>query len=156
MATMVNAPQAGDVAPDFTLTDTHGTSVRLSDLRGQSVLVVFFPFAFSGTCTSELCELRDNIGEFEKSGIRMLGITCDSVFALKAWAQAEGIEFDLLSDFWPHGEVARAYGVLDEGDGLALRGSFLIDAEGIVRWSVVNGAGQRRDLSGYREALAAV
>lgn len=154
MAPVKGVPGPGDPAPDFTLPDTHGTPVRLADLRGAPVLVVFFPFAFSGTCTSELCELRDNIEDFEESGVRILGITCDSVFSLRAWAQVEGIDFELLSDFWPHGDVARAYGVLDENDGLAVRGSFLVDADGIVRWSVVNGRGQRRELDGYREALA--
>jgi len=146
-------PGPGDPAPDFTLRDTHGTPVHLADLRGGPVLLVFYPFAFSGICTGELCELRDNIEDFEAAGVTLLGISCDSVFAQKAWSEQEGFEFDLLSDFWPHGDVARAYGVLDEADGLALRGSFLVDADGIVRWSVVNPRGQRRDLDGYRRAL---
>ncbi|SMF53272.1 peroxiredoxin [Cellulosimicrobium cellulans J34] len=143
----------GDPAPDFTLPDTHGTPVHLADLRGGPVLLVFYPFAFSGICTGELCELRDNLEEFEAAGVTLLGISCDSVFTQKAWAAQEGFEFDLLSDFWPHGDVARAYGVLDEDNGLALRGSFLLDADGIVRWSVVNPRGQRRDIDGYRRAL---
>ncbi|WP_407671907.1 peroxiredoxin [Oerskovia douganii] len=146
----------GDLAPDFTLTDTHGTPVRLADLRGGPVLLVFVPFAFSGTCTSELCELRDNIAEFETAGVSLYAISCDPVFSLKAWAAQEGYTFDLLSDFWPHGEVARRYGVFDDADGLAVRGSFLIDSGGVVRWSVVNPRGQRRDLAGYRAALASL
>ena len=146
-------PGPGDPAPDFALPDTHGTPVHLADLRGGPVLLVFYPFAFSGICTGELCELRDNLEEFEAAGVTLLGISCDSVFAQKAWTAQEGFEFDLLSDFWPHGDVARAYGVLDEDNGLALRGSFLLDADGIVRWSVVNPRGQRRDLDGYRRAL---
>ena len=144
----------GDVAPDFTLTDTHGTPVRLSDLRGGPVLLVFVPFAFSGTCTSELCELRDNIEDFETAGVTLFAISCDPVFSLKAWAAQEGYTFELLSDFWPHGEVSRQYGVFDDARGLAIRGSFLIDADGVVRWSVVNPRGQRRDLAGYKAALA--
>ncbi|GAB2475261.1 peroxiredoxin [Xylanimonas ulmi] len=146
----------GDPAPDFTLPDTHGTPVHLADLRGEPALVVFFPFAFSGICTGELCELRDNIEEFESAGVRLLAISTDPVFALKAWQQQEGYGFDLLSDFWPHGQVARAYGVLDEERGHALRGSFLIDADGVVRWAVVNPRGQRRDLEAYRTALAQI
>ena len=149
--------QAGDPAPDFTLQDTHGTPVHLADaLADGPVLLVFFPFAFSGICTGELCELRDNIEEFETAGVRLLAVSTDPVFALKAWQQQEGYSFDLLSDFWPHGEVARAYGVLDEKDGNALRGTFLIDADGVVRWSVVNPRGQRRDLEAYRSALAEI
>ncbi|PFG32845.1 peroxiredoxin [Sanguibacter antarcticus] len=151
---MVSGPLVGALAPDFTLSDTHGTPVTLSALRGTAVLVVFFPFAFSGICTGELCELRDNIADLETAGVRLLALSCDAVFAQKAWAEQEGFTFELLSDFWPHGDVARRYGVFDAERGLAIRGSFLLDAEGIVRWSVVNERSQSRDLAGYREALA--
>lgn len=144
----------GDPAPDFELPDTHGTPVRLSGLRGNPVVVVFFPFVFSGICTSELCELRDNISEFADRGARLLAISTDAMFAQRAWAESEGFGFDLLSDFWPHGATARAYGVLDETSGHALRGSFLVDADGVVRWTVVNPRGQARELDGYRRALA--
>jgi peroxiredoxin len=118
------------------------------------VLVVFFPFAFSGICTGELCELRDNIADFETAGVTLYAVSCDAVFAQKAWAEQEGFGFELLSDFWPHGEAARSYGVFDPERGLALRGSFLVGADGALRWSVVNERSQRRDLAGYREALA--
>jgi len=150
------APVAGDVAPDFVLADTHGTPVELRALRGAPVLVVFVPFAFSGTCTGELCELRDNLSLFADAGVELLVISTDPVFSLKAWAQQEGYTFALLSDFWPHGAVAKEYGVFDENRGMAVRGSFLIDAEGVVRWSVVNAPGEPRDLSGYRKALASL
>jgi mycoredoxin-dependent peroxiredoxin len=146
--------QVGDPAPDFSLTDTHGSPVSLAELRGTPVVLVFVPFAFSGTCTGELCELRDNIGVFDAAGTRLLVVSCDPMYALRAWAEQEGYGFDLLSDFWPHGEVATAYGVFDAERGRALRGSFLVDADGVVRWAVVNPAGQARDLAGYREALA--
>lgn len=148
------SPGLGALAPDFTLTDTHGTPVTLSEQRGGPVLVVFFPFAFSGICTGELCELRDSLAEFQTAGVTLFAVSCDAVFAQKAWAEQEGFGFDLLSDFWPHGEVARRYGVFDDERGLALRGSFLVDAEGVLRWKVVNERSQRRDLAGYREALA--
>ncbi|GAA1991991.1 peroxiredoxin [Isoptericola halotolerans] len=148
------APRAGDPAPDLTLPDTHGTPTHLADLRGESVLVVFFPFAFSGTCTGELRELHENVEDFEAAGVRLLAVSTDPVFALKAWHEVEGFGFDLLSDFWPHGAAARAYGIFDESSGHALRGSFLIDADGIVRWSVVRPRGRRRDLEDYRAALA--
>lgn len=148
--------QVGDLAPDFVLNDTHGTPVRLSELRGTPVVVVFVPFAFSGTCTGELCELRDNISVFDDAGVRLLAISCDSMFALRAWAEQEHYTFDLLTDFWPHGAVAREYGVFAADSGLAVRGSFLIDADGVLRWSVVNPRSQARSLAGYLEALASL
>ena len=150
------AVQPGCVAPDLTLPDTHGTPVRLAALRGGAVALVFVPFAFTGTCTGELCELRDNLRLFEAAGVRLLVASCDPVPSLRAWDAQEGFGFDLLSDFWPHGAAARAYGVFDAERGRALRGSFLIDADGVVRWTVVNPAGQARDLAGYRAALAAL
>lgn len=152
----VAPPRAGDPAPDLTLPDVHGTPVTLSELRGTPVLVVFFPFAFSGICTGEMCEIRDNLEDFEASGVRVLAISCDPVYALRAWSEQEGYDFDLLSDFWPHGEAARAYGVFDEERGLAIRGSFLLDEDGIVRWSVVNQRGEKRPFSGYHQALTLV
>lgn len=148
---MVGAP-----APDFSMPDTHGTPVTLASLRGAPAVLVFVPFAFSGTCTGELCELRDNLAEFAAAGVRLLGVSCDPMFSLRAWAEHEGYTFDLLSDFWPHGAASRAYGVFDEASGHALRGSFLVDAEGVLRWSVVNPRGQARPLAAYREALAAL
>lgn len=148
------APAVGAPAPDLTLPDTHGTPVTLSQLRGTPVALVFFPFAFSGICTGELCELRDNIAAFDEAGVRLLAVSCDPMFTQRAFAEQEGYTFDLLSDFWPHGAAARAYGVFDEGTGHALRGSFLVDAQGVLRWSVVNPRGQARPLAAYREALA--
>ncbi|WP_298456835.1 peroxiredoxin [uncultured Cellulomonas sp.] len=146
-------PAPGDLAPDVTLTDTHGSPVRLSELRGEPLLLVFVPFAFSGICTGELCELRDNLTVFADAGVRLLVVSCDPVHALRAWGEQEGYTFDLLSDFWPHGAAASAYGVFDDARGRSLRGSFLVDADGVVRWAVVNPAGQARSLDGYREAL---
>ncbi len=153
---MTGVPQPGDVAPDLELVDTYGTPVSLSGLRGTPVVLVFIPFAFSGTCRGELCEIRDNIAAFDGAGVRVLAISCDSTFTLRAWKEQESYGFDLLSDFWPHGEAARAYGVFDEAHGRPLRGSFLVDADGVVRWSVVNPAGQARDLGAYRAAIAAL
>lgn len=149
-------PRPGDPAPDLLLPDTHGTPVSLAGLRGVPVAVVFYPFAFSGTCTDELCELRDNIDEFEAAGVRLLAVSCDPVFSLRAWSEQQGFGFDLLSDFWPHGAAARAFGVFDEENGMAVRGSFLVDADGTVRWGVVNPRGKARDLGEYRAALAAL
>lgn len=156
MSAPTPVPRPGDPAPELVLPDTHGTPVSLIGLRGTSVVLVFFPFAFSGTCTAEACELRDNLEEFEGAGVRLLGITCDTKQALRAWGEQEGLGFDLLSDFWPHGAAARSYGVFDDASGMAVRGSFLIDADGIVRWHVVNAPGHARDLGAYRAALAAL
>lgn len=145
----------GDLAPDFTLLDQSGSTFTLSSARAdRAVLVVFFPFAFSGLCTGELTEIRDDLGRFDNDRVQVVTISCDPSFSLRAWADREAYFFPLLSDFWPHGEVARAYGVFDEERGMSIRGTFLIDTEGIVRWTLAHGAGQGRDFDGYRAALA--
>lgn len=146
----------GAVAPDFTLKNQHGQEISLSGLRGKPVAVVFFPFAFTGICTSELCEIRDNISVFTEQGAVVLAISCDAVFSNRVFSDQEGYTFDVLSDFWPHGAVSQAYGVFEEGAGAARRASFLIDPEGIVRWTVDNPLGEARDFAGYKEALAAL
>lgn len=147
-------PVVGEQAPDFELVNQFGEPVRLSDLRGRNVALVFFPFAFSGICTGELCEIRDNLALFEESGTTVLGISVDSKFTQRAYADKEGYAFDLLADFWPHGAVAEQYGVFDSGSGMAGRGTFIIDADGTVRYVVVNPRGEARDFAGYRAALA--
>jgi peroxiredoxin len=152
----VNELSIGAPAPDFTLPSTSGAPVTLSELRGGPVALVFFPFAFSRTCTGELCELRDNFADFQQAGVTLLGVSCDPPHSQTAFRDAEGYQFDLLSDFWPHGAVARRYGVFDEAGGLAIRGSFIVDAGGILRWSVVNPRSQARPLAAYREALSAL
>jgi peroxiredoxin len=147
-------PEVGQQAPDFTLANQYGEPVRLADFRGRNVVLVFYPFAFSGICTGELCEIRDNLSVFEHADAEVLAISVDSKFALRAYAGQEGYEFSLLADFWPHGDVAMRYGVFDAESGMATRGTFIIDAEGIVRYVVVNPRGQARDLDEYRRALA--
>ena len=146
----------GDVAPDFTLKNQHGQEVNLAGLRGKPVVLVFFPFAFTGICTGELCEIRDNLSVFTDQGAVVLAISCDAVFSNRVFSDREGYTFDLLSDFWPHGAVSQAYGVFESGPGAARRATFLIDADGIVRWAVDNPLGQARDFAGYKEALAAL
>lgn len=147
----------GDRAPDFALPNQNGETVTLSSLLVQkNVLLVFYPFAFSGICTGELGEIRDNLGAFESDEVQVLALSCDPMFTLRAWADHEGYFFPLLSDFWPHGATAAAYGVFDDQAGMAVRGTFLIDRDGIVRWSLVNSPGTSRDFSGYHEALAAL
>ena len=151
------APEVGTEAPDFTLKDQNNQEVSLSSFRGQrSVLVVFYPFAFSGICTGELCAVRDDLASFQNDSVQVLGVSVDSPFTLKAWADAEGYQFPLLSDFWPHGETAKAYGVFFEKAGMATRGTFLVDPEGVVRFAEVNGPGEPRDQNAWKQALAAV
>jgi peroxiredoxin len=150
-------PQVGEPAPDFALKNAHGETVRLSEARGErNVALVFYPFAFSGICTGELCEIRDNLSAFEDADVQVVAISCDPMHSLRAWAEAEKYTFPLLSDFWPHGEVSRQYGVFFEPAGMPKRATFLIDREGIVRWSVVNGPGEARPFDAYRAALAAL
>jgi mycoredoxin-dependent peroxiredoxin len=154
---MPMALEIGEEAEDFVLKDEHGQLVRLSDFRGETnVALVFYPFAFSGLCTGELCEIRDNLGVFEADNVQVLAVSCDPVFTLRAWSAQEKYPFPLLSDFWPHGEVARLYGVFNETKGSAVRGTFIIDTQGVVRWKVVNGMGEARHLDAYREAIAAL
>lgn len=145
----------GDAAPPFRIKNQYGEPVSLEDYRGRkNVVLVFYPFAFSGICTGELGEVRDGLEDYEADDIQVLTISCDSMYTLRAYADAEGYFFPLLSDFWPHGQVARAYGVFSEQHGFALRGTFLVDMDGVIRWTLVHGPGERRDFSGYRAALA--
>ncbi|MER6381115.1 peroxiredoxin [Streptomyces sp. NPDC001118] len=148
------AIQVGDKAPDFELKDNHGRTVKLSDLHGdKNVVLLFYPFAFTGVCTGELCELRDHLPKFVNDDTQLLAVSNDSIHTLRVFAEQEGLEYPLLSDFWPHGNVSRAYGVFDEDKGCAVRGTFIIDKEGVVRWTVVNGLPDARDLNEYVKAL---
>ncbi len=147
----------GQDAPDFSLPNQNGEQVRLSSFRGtKNVLIVFYPFAFSGICTGELCAIRDDIAAFQNDDVQVLAVSCDPKYTLRAWADDQGYTFPLLSDFWPHGAVARQYGVFLPDAGMATRGSFLVDRDGVLRWAVVNGPGEARDLGAYRTALATV
>lgn len=145
----------GAVAPDFSLKDQHGQTVSLSDYRGrQNVLLVFYPWSFSGICTSEMCEIRDALPALTGDDAAVVAVSCDAMFTQRVFADHEGLDYPVLSDFWPHGAVASAYGVFDERLGAPIRGSFVIDKEGVVRWRVVNGVGEARALGDYREVLA--
>lgn len=151
------AVEIGQPAPEFTLPDQFGEQVSLADYRGKkNVLVMFYPFAFTGTCTGELCTIRDRYTDFVNDETVVLSISCDSTHTLKVFAAQEGLTHPMLSDFWPHGEVSRAYGVFVDERGFATRGSFVIDKDGIVRWAVVNGPGEARSADDYAAALAAL
>lgn len=147
----------GDKAPDFDLVNQHGETVKLSSFQGKKpVVLVFYPLSFSGTCTEELCELRDNLSAFESKDVELMAISVDSKYTQKLFAEKEGYKFQVLADFWPHGGVAQAYGVFKEDAGIAIRGTFLIDKEGVIREMFVNGPGEARDLASYHQALAAL
>jgi peroxiredoxin len=149
--------QVGDEAPDFALPDQDRQLVRLSDFRGRkNVVVVFYPLSFTGVCQGELCAIRDSIQDFDSDDVQTLAISCDSAPTHAKWAAEQGYTFPLLADFWPHGEVARAYGVFDEASGLALRGTFIVDKSGKVVYTVVNAIPDARDLEEYRAVLASL
>ncbi len=146
--------EVGDTAPDFTLRDQHAHKVTLSDFRGDKhVLLVFYPLAFTRTCQGELCALRDDLPRFENDQVQVLTVSVDSTASHRVWADREGFTFPLLADFWPHGEVARKYGVFSEERGYSERGTFVIDKAGVVRWKVYNAGGGARDQSQWRSAL---
>ena len=144
----------GDTAPEFSLRDQDKQEVSLAELRGGPVLLVFYPFAFSGLCTGELCQLRDELADYTAAGVKVLAISTDPTFSLKAFREQQGFDFPLLSDFWPHGATAQAYGAFNEKAGMALRATFLVDAEGEVAFSEVNLPGDVRAQSGWKDAVA--
>ena len=147
----------GDQAPDFELKDQHGTPVRLSEFQGKkNVVLLFYPLAFSGVCTSEMCALRDDFPEINRADVELLAVSVDSAYSLRTWAERDHFNFAMLSDFWPHGAVARSYGVFDDDKGIATRGTFIIDKSGVVRWKVVNPIPQARDIAEYQKALASL
>ncbi len=146
----------GDAAPDFSLPDQDKQVVTLTDLRGTPVLLVFYPFAFSRLCTGELCQLRDELSAYTDAGVTVLAISTDPVYSLRAFREAEAFGFALLSDFWPHGATAQAYGAFNDRAGMALRATFLVDAEGKIAFGEVNSPGDVREQSGWKDAVADV
>ena len=147
----------GETAPDFELKNQYGELVKLSSFKGEkNVVVLFIPFAFTGTCTGELCAIRDDLAAFQNDNVQVLAVSCDSPFTQKMFAEQEGYKFPVLADFWPHGAAAQAYGIFNEDLGCAMRGTFIIDKEGIIRWSVVNGLGDARNNGDYKTAIAAL
>ena len=146
--------EVGDTAPDFELRDQHGSPVTLSGFRGRKpVLLVFFPAAFSSVCSSELCDLRDGYSRLTGLGAELLAISCDPMFSLRGYSDAEGIDYPLLSDFWPHGAVAQGYAVFDDTLGRARRSTYLVDADGRIAWAVHHAAPDPRPVSDYEAAL---
>jgi mycoredoxin-dependent peroxiredoxin len=146
--------ELGDLAPDFELKDQTGQPVRLSDYRGKkAVVLVFYPLTFTSTCESELCGIRDSIEVFRNDDVETLAISVDSPPAHQRWAHEQGFDFPLLSDFWPHGDVASTYGVFEETLGIAARATFVIDRDGKVVYTDRNPIPEARDQDAWRAAL---
>lgn len=149
--------EVGALAPDFALRDQNNEQVTLSSFRGRkAVLLVFYPLAFTGICTGELCVVRDDLSTFQNDDVQVITVSVDSPYSHKIFAEREGYQFPLLSDFWPHGAVAQQYGVFNEAAGIANRGTFLIDRDGVVRFAEMNEPGQGRDAQRWREAIKEV
>jgi peroxiredoxin len=148
-------PEIGDGAPDFSLRDQHGQEQTLAARRGsRHVLLVFYPFAFTGVCTGEMHALSEHAGSWQDLDVDVLAVSCDSVPALRAFADQEKLDVPLLSDFWPHGAVSTAYGAFDETLGAAGRATYLIDRDGVVRWSVRTAIPDARAIDDYLKAVA--
>lgn len=145
----------GQEAPDFTLKDQEGNDVTLSSFRGdRAVALVFYPFTFTGVCQGELCELRDDNSAYEQAGMQVLAVSCDSRHSQKVWAEQQGYNFPVLSDFWPHGAVAKAYGVFNDALGCANRATFIIGKDGtVVDTFSTDKLATPRDRASYQAAL---
>lgn len=130
--------RTGDRAPEFDLEVGHRERIRLVDLLGRSnVLLVFHPFAFTPVCEDEARDLQANLDAFREAETEVVLVSCDPSASRQAWKRQLGAEYVFASDFWPHGAVAKAYGVFNERNGAPHRGTFLIDREGTVVWSLV-------------------
>ena len=139
------AVTTGDKAPAFDLEVTLRERVRLSDFLGRrNLLLVFHPFAFTAVCEEEALDLQENLESFRNAETEVVLVSCDPWPARQAWKKQLGAEYTFASDFWPHRETAKAYGVFDETRGAPFRGTFLIDKDGNVVWSLVKVSGERR------------
>jgi mycoredoxin-dependent peroxiredoxin len=135
----------GDEAPAFDLQAEAGARVRLQDFRGRrNVLLVFHPYAWTPVCEEEARDLQENLPSFESAETDVVLVACDPPASRQAWKEHLGLTYTLASDYWPHGAASRAYGVFDDSTGAPVRGTFLIDKEGVVVWSLVNDADTRR------------
>jgi peroxiredoxin len=147
--------EIGDAAPEFSLRDQHGQDQSLASRRGQrNVLLVFYPFAFTGVCAGEMKALVANAPSWDELATDVMAVSCDSVPSLRVFAEQQGVEFPMVSDFWPHGAVSTAYGAFDETLGAAGRATFAIDRGGAVRWTIRTAIPNARDITDYLKALA--
>jgi peroxiredoxin len=145
--------QPATAAPDFELRSTPDQTLRLSDFRGRPVILVFYPEDWSPVCSDQLSLYQEVMPEFRKHDAQLLGISVDGIWCHLAFAKDRNLRFPLLADFEPKGAVARAYGAYRAGDGTSERALFVIDAEGIVRWSYVSPVGVNPGADGILRAL---
>jgi mycoredoxin-dependent peroxiredoxin len=146
--------QIGAAAPELALRDQHGQEQTLAARLGtRNVLLVFYPFAFTGVCTGELRALADHAGAWDDLRTDVIAVSCDSVPALRAFAEQEKLDFPLASDGWPHGKVAMSYDAFDSSLGCARRATYVIDRDGIIRWAVCTAIPHARNVADYLEAL---
>lgn len=148
--------EIGDTAPDFTLRGHTGSEITLSQFRGvKPVVLVFYPFTFTPVCEGELCAIQEDFTAFSEAGAVILAISTDAGPSQKMWADQQGWTFEVLSDFWPHGEVAKAYGAFDEERGCANRVTVVVDRDGtIVDRFGTESLGTPRPSERYEEAMA--
>lgn len=144
----------GRPAPSFTARNQHGELLTTSSLRGAPAVIIFYPWAFSSICHDELAAIRDDHESFRALGSQVLAISCDAMYTLRAYADADSIPFDLLSDHWPHGAIARAFGVFDEMAGCARRGTFVLDSAGLISWQQINQINEPREIAAVLRAAA--
>jgi peroxiredoxin len=149
------AVEVGSEAPDFTLRDENGAEVSLSSLRGQNVVLFFFPAAFSRICTKELHQAADLGAQYDAAGAQVYGISVDSPYALKAWKRDENLKAHFLSDFHPKGAIASEYDAYIPEAGVATRATYVIDKDGKIAHKMVNHPGEMRDQDSIIAALAA-
>ena len=146
--------EVGSKAPPFSLRNQRFEKISLDDFRGSRAAIVFIPFAFTRVCQGELCEIRDSIDLFRDAQVRVVSITCNTPHSNGVWAEQQGFEFDILSDFWPHGEVARSYDAFDEQYGYAKRTTYFLDETGLVTSVVASDElGEARSFEEYESAL---
>jgi peroxiredoxin len=146
--------EVGTAAPDFTLLNQNREPVSLDDLKGSRSVIVFIPFAFTRTCEGELCQIRDEYSVFNESAAKVVAITCNTFHANRVWIDQQGFQFDILSDWWPHGAVSREYDTFNEGYGYAERTTYFLDEDGIITGvSRSDSLGEARDFDDYLRAL---
>jgi peroxiredoxin len=147
---------AGTAAPDFTLPSAPDQTVSLRDFRGQPVILAFYPADWSPVCGDQVALYNEVLSEFERYGAKLLGISVDGVWCHAAFAKDRNLHFPLLSDFEPKGAVARRYGAYRDGDGFTERALFVIDGDGIIRWSYLSPLGVNPGADGILRALDAL
>jgi peroxiredoxin len=147
----------GQPAPVFALKDTDNNDVSLADFKGNKLVVAFIPFPHTGICDDEACALRDDYSSLSADGSKVVIISCHARPLLKVWAEQNNLPFPVLSDFWPHGAVAQAYGCFNDQVGTAMRASYVIDADGVVREIIQSGGlGEARDHAAHAKALGSI